>query len=66
MDGEAGVVDGFDSYVMCRGFALDGLAVMCSGEVASMLVDACVIQVKSSEEAGVIDDVVQEGKLKVA
>lgn len=44
-----GAADGFASFVVCSGFAVGGLAVVCVKEDASTFVDACVIEVGFSK-----------------
>lgn len=47
-EGPAGTVDGFDTFVVCSGLALEGLAVLCLEEDLGMFVDACDNVVKFS------------------
>lgn len=59
-------VDGFSSFVVRSGFAIECLAVVCFEKDVGTFVDACVIEVKSSEAADVIDDGVQEVEFESA
>lgn len=60
VEGGAGAVNGFRSFVLCDGSASEGLAVMCFEKDLDMFVDACVDEVDTSEAANVIDDVFEE------
>lgn len=59
------LVNRFESFVMCREFVLDGLAVVCFDENRSMFIDAYVIGVEFSEAAYVIDDSIGRQNLSV-
>lgn len=48
------MVDGFDNCVVCAGFSLGGLAIVCFEEIAGVLVDAWVTELELSEAADVI------------
>lgn len=56
----AGVVNGFHSSVVSGGFALRRLAGVRLEDDVGTFVDACVIELESSESTDVIGDVVQE------
>lgn len=66
MQGVAGAVRDFDSFVMVGGMALRGMAVACHGETAVMFVDRGVIEVEFVEASYFIDDVVEERELERA
>lgn len=66
MEGEAGAIDGFYSFVMCVEFVLGGLAVSCTEENGCMFVDSCVNERRSFEEVDAIGNVVEEVKLESA
>lgn len=64
MEGKIQVVKGFDSFMRCGGFALEGLAIKCLEEDLGVFVDACVIKVASLEAPGIIDDVNEEAEFE--
>lgn len=57
-------VDVFNSFVVCRGFALGGLTVVCFEYDEGMLVAAGFTEAKSSEAAEVIGDVIERVKFE--
>lgn len=60
MHGGIEAVDGFDTFAVCCGFALEGLAVPCPGENASLFEDACVTKAEPSERKNFIDSVLEK------
>lgn len=60
MEGGAGVVDCFDSFVMSGGTEPGGLAVVSLEKDVGMLEDACVVETESSRVADVTDDTVED------
>lgn len=60
MEAGAGGVDGYATFVAWGGFAAGDLAVMCLEETVGIFVETCVIEVKFSEAADFIDDVVDD------
>lgn len=42
-------VDGFDTSVVCDGFALERSTVLCPEEAVGMFIDICAIKLESSE-----------------
>lgn len=64
VEGGIGAVDGFDSVVVCGRSALGRLAIMCLEGDVNMFVNACGIEVESSEPPDFIDDVVEKVKLE--
>lgn len=53
------MVDDFETFVMCGGFAVEVLATVSLKKDLSMLTAACCIEGESSKAAVVIDDVVE-------
>lgn len=66
MQGGAEAVKSVDGFVVCGGYTLGGLAVVCFEKDAGMFVDACFIEVESPEAANVIDSTVKEMGLESA
>lgn len=66
VDGGAGAVHVFDSFVMCGRFALKGLTKLCPEKDAGMLVDGCFSKVQSSKAVDVTNDAVDEVEFEIA
>lgn len=62
MHGWAREINSFDSFMMCGAFLLGRLTLVRPGDIKSMLVDVCLIEVGFSKAAAVIDDVVEDVK----
>lgn len=60
MQSGAGAVDGFDSFALCGWLALEVSAVVCLEKSVSVSVVTCVVEVRSFETAGVIEDAVEK------
>lgn len=60
MEGGAAAVNGFNHFVLCGGFALGGVTVVCVEDDVGMLVNCCIIEVELSEAADVSGDGVKQ------
>lgn len=56
----------FDSFVVSREFALEGLVELCSAENVGMFNDACVFKVEPSKATDVFDYVAEEMEIEAA